>query len=108
MSENLQLDKFNGSPLVEQRIQVGFYILIIQACGRVNVYDAVGKSFKSRAQASSASRDMTLPEAYEHAIKHSKYIWANNDKDYLVEEYQLTTEFIQKFFEYTTPGIDKR
>jgi len=106
--ETLGLDIFNGSPATESRIQVGFYIVIIQANGTAVIHSAMGKSFVKRAQGgSTGSVEMTVAQAFEKATEWSKYKWENNDKDYLVQEYQLTSRYIREFFQYTTPGIDK-
>jgi hypothetical protein len=97
--------KFNGPVPYENTVNYGMYIIIIQFDGKCRVHGAKGKSFVANADASGArySKFDSFEEALKNVKEWATYVWTHNDQLYLIEEYGLDRNFVEKFLNYVWP-----
>lgn len=97
---------FNNVPKTNV-IHLGMFYIVLDHNLKAKVVSATNKSFIQPAMCEPSLREMEISEAIDFVKKTSKFIWENNDKNYLCEEYGLTRDFVKNFFDYTGYGIDK-
>lgn len=83
----------------------GFYTLHVFYSGKVKMYGTKGKSFVANSDTSGAmfSEHESVDIALAKAKEWGTFIWNNNDRKALIEEYNLTKDFVREFLGYTWP-----
>lgn len=86
-----------------QQLVFGFFVLLVFNNCKVHMFPRKGKSFVGNADASGATYTMhdSVNAAIDAARVWSVYMWNNNDRRGLVQEYGLTREDVTDFMNYT-------